>query len=89
MSLLYTALTIGLAIAGIGFVIALLPTVGPFPVAFTSSVQTMVGYMAAWGFIVDYNTVFTCLGLILSIEGAIIVVQIGLWVINKIIVRKN
>jgi len=89
MNLLYTTLTIGLVIAGIVFVLALLPTAGTLPTEFTTSVTSMIGYVAAWGFIVDFETLFRILGLILRIEGALIVVQIGMWVINKVVIRKN
>jgi len=79
MNLLYSALTIGLTIAFLGFLIALLPSVSvyPLPAGMLDSLSTATSYLQGWSFVADFSTVFTIIQyVIIPIELAMLLLGI-------------
>jgi hypothetical protein len=81
--MLYTALTVALTFAFIAFVIALLPDAQPFTPDFTNAITSMIGYIKAWGFFIDYSVLFQIVAIVLFIELGILLFNIVVWIIRS------
>jgi len=83
MKLLYSALTIGLTIAALAFIISILPNASdyPIPADILGSFSNLVNYLQGWNFIVDWVDIFIVLKfIVLPTEVAIIILNIILWI---------
>jgi len=88
MKLLYSALTIGLTIAFLLFLISLLPSVSsyPIPAAALTSITTMISYLSGWSYIADFTSVFIVLKyMVLPVEASIVLINIIMWIKNSVL----
>ena len=77
MTLLYSALTIGITIAALVFGVSLLPDASsyPLPTDITNAITTIFGYVNAWSYLIDIND-------LMRVIGVIMVVELGVWLFN-------
>lgn len=54
------------------------------PSGITSAISTAGGYLSAFDFIVPISSILTVFGLILTIEGAILIYKSIMWIIRRL-----
>jgi len=87
MNLLYSALTIGGVLVALGFGFSQLPTAGTLPDGLTTGITLLVTYMTAWGYFLDFETLFTVVGLTLTIEFFILIYKVLMMILGFVLRR--
>ena len=85
MNLLFSSLTIGIIIAATIFLLAFVPTsYCVLPTGITSAVGTLVTFVTAWGFFVDFHTIFVCLVIYFGVEVAVSIFKGIMWLVRTV-----
>jgi len=80
MSILYTALTIGITIGLILFGITLLPDANGLPAGIQEAIYTGVNYVKAYSLLIDFNTLFLIFSIVIATEVTILGIKITFWI---------
>lgn len=89
MSLLYTALTIGMTIAALSFLFSYVPDVReyPLPTEVTDAITTVFGYLNAWNYLIDLETLALVVTLVMVTELIIFLFNIITFILGFILKR--
>jgi len=80
-----STLTIVVTVTLLLFGISFLPDAPPLPDGITSSFNSMIGYITAWGYFIDFKTFFLVLGLTLAVELIILSYKIIMKIIHLVL----
>jgi len=89
MSLLFSALSIGIIIAGLAFIIALLPTTPLIPAEFLNSFASLINYIEPWGYLVNFSALLQVAVFITIFEFIVLSFRIVIWVFGVIFSVKS
>lgn len=68
-------------------VLNVLPVASPLPTAFVTSVDSIVGYMMSWNFLIPIQELLFCVGIIIGVEVSIWFWKAFKWLLH--IIRGN
>jgi len=84
MGLLYSALTFGAVLAGLGVIIAILPTSPLLPAEFIDAITTVVGYIQPWGYLVNFSALLTVVKFVAGFELIYFGIRIAIWFFDEV-----
>ena len=87
MTLLYSALKLGIVVAGIAFIIVLLPTSPTIPSEILDAITDIVGYIEPWGYLLNFDALFQVVIFVTVFEVIYLGIKILIWVFDKIFDR--
>jgi len=86
MSILFSALTIGLIVAGLFFILAIIPSTA-LPSEFIDSIVDVIGYIEPWGYLVNFSALLNVVIAVTVFEAIYFAIRVSIWVFDEIFNR--
>jgi len=84
MGILQTLTTFGMVLAGLGVVVAILPTEPRLPDEFINSIATVITYIQPWGYLINFSVLLNIAIFVAGFEIIAFTIRVAIWVFDEV-----